>query len=102
MLVVIKTKIMNKSTFKLVTANIIFISFISLCIIIQSCSSDSSRKINKMIDDEKEAKTVKLIYKWSLKGIGTNKIAGKLNELEIPTRYTKIGKGTLKTIYKSI
>lgn len=51
----------------------------------------------KMIVNEKEAKHVRLIYELSLSGIGTNKIAEKLNEFKIPTRYNQIGKGTLTT-----
>ena len=56
-------------------------------------TKDSSDLI--VIDNE-EAKIIKLIFKLSLDGNGTNKIAEKLNNKNIPTRYNKIGKGTLE------
>lgn len=34
-----------------------------------------------------EAKIVKLIFKWSLSGIGTDKIAQRLNLMKVPTRF---------------
>jgi site-specific DNA recombinase len=49
-----------------------------------------------IIDDE-EASIVRQIYKMSLSGIGTNKIAETFNLEGILTRYNKIGKGTLST-----
>lgn len=49
-----------------------------------------------IIIEESEADVVKKIYDLSLKGIGTRTIAQTLNEEGIPTRYNKIGKGTLK------
>lgn len=44
-----------------------------------------------------EAEVVKDIFKLSLEGKGTNKIAEILNTKEIATRYNTIGKGTLTT-----
>tara|TARA_R110000803_G_C11987103_1_gene321471 strand:+ start:720 stop:2312 length:1593 start_codon:yes stop_codon:yes gene_type:complete len=44
-----------------------------------------------------EAEVVKRIYKLSLEGTGTNKIAEIFNEEGILTRYNKIGTGTLTT-----
>ena len=49
-----------------------------------------------IIDDE-EAETVKRVFKMSLSGIGTNKIAELFNKEGIQTRYNKIGKGTIST-----
>ena len=49
-----------------------------------------------IIIEENEAEVVKRIYELSLKGTGTRTIAQTLNEEGIPTRYNKIGKGTLK------
>ena len=40
-----------------------------------------------------EAKIIKRIYDFSLKGTGTNKIAELLNNEGVKTRYNKIGKG---------
>ena len=56
---------------------------------------------NIIIIDDEEAKIIKKVFKWSLSGIGTNKIAEKLNELGVPTRYNKIGEGviTIKNKY---
>ncbi len=50
--------------------------------------------------DEEEAEIIKRIYKESLKGKGTNKIAEILNSEGVFTRYNKIGKGTITTINK--
>jgi DNA invertase Pin-like site-specific DNA recombinase len=50
---------------------------------------------NKIIIDVDEAKIIKKVFKWSLSGIGTNKIAEKLNELDVPTTYNKIAKGVI-------
>lgn len=50
-----------------------------------------------MIIDKEEALIVKEIYELSLKGIGTRTIAENLTERQIPTRYNKIKKGTIKT-----
>ncbi|MBP0904872.1 recombinase family protein [Mariniflexile gromovii] len=47
--------------------------------------------------DEEEAEIVKLMFKLSLKGIGTNKIAEALNDDGVPTRYAKTAKGSLTT-----
>jgi len=47
----------------------------------------------KMITDEKEAETVRNIFKWSLEGKGYKRIADKLNELKIKTRYAGLEKG---------
>ncbi len=47
-----------------------------------------------VIDDE-EAKVVRLIYELSLKGTGTRSLAEKLEAEGVPTRYNKIGTGTL-------
>jgi len=54
---------------------------------------------NFLIIDKDEAKIIKKVYKWSLEGIGTNKIADKLNELGVPTAYNKM-EGTLKVVNK--
>ncbi|MGC6437794.1 MAG: recombinase family protein [Flavobacteriaceae bacterium] len=58
-------------------------------------------KDNMLVIDKDEAKIIRKVYKWSLSGIGTNKIAEKLNDLGVPTRYNKIGKGviTIKNKY---
>jgi DNA invertase Pin-like site-specific DNA recombinase len=48
--------------------------------------------------DEEEAKIVRNIYDMSLMGIGSNKIAEKLTEERIPTRYNKIGGKSIITI----
>lgn len=47
--------------------------------------------------DEEEKKIIYLIFELSFNGTGTNKIAEILNKQEVPTRYNKISKGTLKT-----
>ncbi|MDC1379827.1 recombinase family protein, partial [Algibacter sp.] len=54
-------------------------------------------KNNYIIVDEEEADIVKRIYKMSLSGIGTDKIAKILSSENILTRYNKIGKGSLTT-----
>ncbi len=51
----------------------------------------------ELIINEGESLIVKQIYKLSLSGMGTRSIADFLNEKGIPTRYNKIGKGTVKT-----
>jgi DNA invertase Pin-like site-specific DNA recombinase len=48
-----------------------------------------------LIIDENEKQIVELIYKLSLEGKGTRSIAQYLNDQQIPTRYNKIGKGTI-------
>jgi DNA invertase Pin-like site-specific DNA recombinase len=48
------------------------------------------------IDDE-YSQVVKDIYKLSLDGVGTSKIAEVLNDKKIPTKYNLIGKGTIST-----
>lgn len=50
-----------------------------------------------LIIEKEEAEIVKKIFKLSLEGIGTRKIAEILNEEKVPTRYNKIGVGTIKT-----
>ena len=50
-----------------------------------------------LVIDEEEAEVVKRIYKDSLNGIGTNKIAESLTSEGVLTRYNKIGKGVLRT-----
>ena len=57
-------------------------------------------KDSLMVIDEEESLVIKKIFKLSLDGIVTNKIAEILNSENIPTRYNKIGKGTLTTINK--
>ncbi|WP_067150812.1 recombinase family protein [Pseudotamlana agarivorans] len=52
-----------------------------------------------VIIDENEAKTVKRIYKLSLEGKGTNKIAEILNNEGVPTRYNKM-EGTITLTHK--
>jgi DNA invertase Pin-like site-specific DNA recombinase len=54
----------------------------------------------KMIINPDEAPIIKNIYELSLSGMGTNSIAKYLNENEVPTRYNKIGKGTVTTTDK--
>lgn len=49
-----------------------------------------------LIVNEEEAEIVKRIYNESLQGLGTNKIAERLNEDKILTRYNKIKEGTLR------
>lgn len=49
-----------------------------------------------LIVNEEEAEIVKRIYHESLQGLGTNKIAERLNDDGILTRYNKISKGTIK------
>lgn len=44
---------------------------------------------------EEEAKVVLLIFDLSYKGMGTRSIAEYLNNNNVPTRYNKIGKGTI-------
>ena len=41
-------------------------------------------KRNHLITDEQPAKVVRMIYNWYFEGYGTQKIACKLNELDIP------------------
>ena len=49
-----------------------------------------------LIIDEEEARTVKLIFDLSLKGMGTRSIANYLDEQNVLTRYNKIEKGEIK------
>jgi DNA invertase Pin-like site-specific DNA recombinase len=49
-----------------------------------------------LIVNEEEAEIVKRIYSESLQGLGTNKIAERLNGDGILTRYNKISEGTIK------
>ncbi|OAB78759.1 recombinase family protein [Cochleicola gelatinilyticus] len=53
-----------------------------------------------VVIDEEEAKVVRRIYALSLEGNGQSKIAEFLTADNIPTRYNKIGKGTLTTTNK--
>ena len=49
--------------------------------------------------NENEAKVVKMIFEQSLKGIGTNSIANKLNDLKTPTRKNKLWRdNTIRSI----
>jgi site-specific DNA recombinase len=57
----------------------------------------SKNEYGYIIIDEHEAEIVKRIFKMSLSGIGTNKIAELFNTESILTRYNKIGKGTIST-----
>ena len=50
----------------------------------------------KLIIDEEEAEIIKRIYKLSLEGVGTNKIAEILNNDGVLTRYNKSYVGTYK------
>lgn len=51
---------------------------------------------NKYVQiDPEESEIVKRIYALSLSGIGTKSIAEILNNEDVPTRYNKIGKGTV-------
>jgi len=52
---------------------------------------------NHLIVDPEESAVVKSIYRMSLNGIGTDKIAMILNSDGVPTRYNKLGQGTLTT-----
>jgi len=54
----------------------------------------------QMVVNPKEEPIVKKIYELSLSGMGTNSIAKYLNDNEVPTRYNKIGKGTVTTVNK--
>lgn len=53
-----------------------------------------------LIIDKTESKIIKRVFKLSLSGKGTNKIAEILNNDDIPTRYNKIQKGTITTVNK--
>lgn len=48
-----------------------------------------------MVINEEESIVVKRIYRMSLEGIGTDRIARILNEEGIPTRYNTYGKGSV-------
>ncbi|WP_386809979.1 recombinase family protein [Lutibacter holmesii] len=50
-----------------------------------------------IVVDEEEAEIVRLIFKWSLEGIGSTKISYRLNDKGIKTRYAKTAKGTITT-----
>ena len=52
---------------------------------------------NHILIDEEEAKYVRMMYEWSLSGIGTYSIANLLNEKKIPTRFNKF-EGDIKRI----
>ena len=54
----------------------------------------------QMVINPDEEPIVKKIYELSLSGMGTNSIAKYLNENGVPTRYNKIGKGTVTTVNK--
>ena len=53
---------------------------------------------HNLIPDPEEAKIYHQIVKWCLDGLGTNKIAIRLNELGVPTNFSK--KGIKKTEFK--
>ena len=52
---------------------------------------------NHILIDEEEAKYVRMMYEWSLSGIGTYSIANLLNEKKVPTRFNKF-EGDIKRI----
>lgn len=58
-------------------------------------SKDKTYEIN-----EEQAIYVRKIYQWSLEGVGINTIAKRLNELNVPTKYSLL-KGTLTTTNKN-
>ncbi|SNR33804.1 recombinase family protein [Lutibacter flavus] len=49
------------------------------------------------IQEPEEIEVVKKIFKWSLEGNGAYSIAKKLNKLNIPTRFAKLGKNVVTT-----
>ncbi len=49
----------------------------------------------QLVIAEDEAEIIKQIFELSLSGIGTRTISERLNQLEIPTRYNKYGKGKI-------
>ncbi len=49
----------------------------------------------KLVIAEDEAEIIKKIFELSLSGVGARTIAERLNQLEVPTRYNKYGKGTI-------
>lgn len=53
-------------------------------------------KDNKLIVDEKESLIIKRIFKLSIEGVGTNRIAELLNTDKVPTRYNGMS-GTIST-----
>ncbi|PZR20901.1 MAG: hypothetical protein DI539_09520 [Flavobacterium psychrophilum] len=53
-----------------------------------------------IIINEEEAEVVKRIFEMSLSGIGTKTIAETLQNEGIPTRYNKLGKGSLTVVNK--
>ena len=44
-----------------------------------------------MVPHPEEKKVIELIFKWSFEGSGYTTIANRLNEMEVPTRYNKLG-----------
>lgn len=52
---------------------------------------------NHIKKNEKEAEIVRMMYEWSLSGIGTYTIANKLNEMKVPTKFNKF-EGEIKRI----
>ena len=50
-----------------------------------------------MVHEPDEIKVVQQIFDWSLEGIGAYSIAKKLNELNVPTRFAKLGKNVVTT-----
>lgn len=52
---------------------------------------------NHIKKNEKEAEIVRLMYEWSLSGIGSYTIANKLNEMKVPTKFNKF-EGEIKRI----
>lgn len=52
---------------------------------------------NHIKKNEKEAKYVRMMYEWSLSGIGSYTIANRLNEMKVPTKFNKF-EGEIKRI----
>lgn len=52
---------------------------------------------NRIKKNEEEAKIVRMMYEWSLSGIGSYTIANKLNEMKVPTKFNKF-EGEIKRI----
>lgn len=52
---------------------------------------------NHIKKNEKEAEYVRMMYEWSLSGIGSYTIANKLNEMKVPTKFNKF-EGEIKRI----
>jgi DNA invertase Pin-like site-specific DNA recombinase len=52
---------------------------------------------NHIKKNEKEAEIVRMMYDWSMSGIGSYTIANKLNEMKVPTKFNKF-EGEIKRI----